>query len=1540
MSDFQNVTNVKVNSFTKGMVKDISDQFLPEGAWTHAINAVNVTHTGEKGKLSNEQATETCVDDAQFTIIGAIHYEGSRWMIFTTNDTTSSIEFFDQDNCSSEIIVKNDCLGFKRSHPITGASKLNSDCSISVYFADGLNPDRYINPSDIPYVPTGNNLSSDPDCFIPEYSSQLDCDKLRLARYVKPACVKVSKSRSSGQLLNGMYQIAVAYTINEQRCSDYYISNPIALWEHNGTAGSLDISIDADPTFDDMEVVVISVINNQTVAKRLGYYSTRQNSINVDVVAQELPTVPTNLIPLISPIYEKSDRIYSLNSYLIRQGVTTYPDFNYQPLANNITTKYAVVKYPADYYKDGGHNTGYMRDEVYSFFIRWIYDTGAKSASYHIPGRAAVDTDRDIITSNDVVDGNERWRVYDTATYDPGLIFNQILPDLGEVVGKGLMQFWESSEIYDDDRPDIWGPLCGKPIRHHKFPADVCPHIHDENGNIYILGVEFDNIQHPLDFDGNPIQNIVGYEILRGSREGNKSVVAKGIFNNTFEYNIQGRSDVKGLMQNYPYNDLRPDEFLRKDFNFARGVSYNNNKLDTYKRNYLTFHSPETTFNKPYLGSGYISIYRELSGKSVSQYQPSYKHPKEILLNNSAVSGALVVGLSIGVLAAMGSVTTTRPTTPVFAAASGGGPNFIPTSQRQSGPGTILADIVEANFSLSTLALDGATVATLLAGTIATSLSLTYYAALGMDQVFTAIYNLSSPRDYVYQIDSHGFYNNPLPSNRINRTLENNSARYVDSSVQDYIDNYRINNLFRNKHVIVKTFSDVPDPTFIDTSRSVRIGSPDVQNINKSVSRNISTRYGAYKVSYDNQYGQLESIRQIPIPMCVQYTTANVSSRYKSDILFGGDIYINRYTEKNPYLFFNAWMLGEPDLTPFDYRNAINGPYPQYWADFNKFDVGSLIMFFNFVGGSVSSSTPSDSYNLDRLGYDGGFVRDNAVMYTSVNGVRDFYVESEYDLSKRDYGDSPEERHYEKDSYTDIRSMFRMDRITRGNFYKYDLSLSVSKLYGKYISWGAMVPRSYDPTVADTCYTYYGKRLIYSLQHRLENKKDNWLAYLANNYKDFDRRICSIKSLNKTGAVMLFEDGEPLQVLGVDTLETSAGLKFTIGDGGLFQQPLQSLANADDTIEYGACQNFFSTINTPFGLFYVSQKAGKIFQYAGSLMEISSMGMKQWFAEYLPSRLLKQYPNYPYYDNPIFGVGCQAIYDPEYKLVYFTKKDYKLRSDAPHQLFYNDNIGFYYRDESLPNPVVVELGDPAYFEDCSFTISYDPEEKYWVSFHDWHPELVIPGYDHFFTTKTLTGGRGGIFKHNSTYSLFCNYYGVNYPWEVEIPIITGTQVTTLRSIEYYLENYKYYNDGFDRFSPLDANFDRAIIHNSEQASGVLELNIKPKNNPTAGLQYPIINPNSISILFSKEENKYRFNQFWDITNNRNEFGGADIAMWRTRSNGYIRNLNPVYINYNKPVLQRKKFRHYGNKLILRKNISGEINMQLLVTYAKQNLSQR
>ena len=144
-----------------------------------------------------------------------------------------------------------------------------------------------------------------------------------------------------------------------------------------------------------------------------------------------------------------------------------------------------------------------MRDEVYSFFLRWVWNTGDKSRSFHIPGRAMqtnlsidgnlVGDNSPVVTSDDLLPGEDAvyWKVYNTATIDTTFIPSSSgvddTGDGGRIIARGKMGYWESTEKYDDDKPQIWNTksdpnwggkgnpaydLCGKHIRHHKFPAN------------------------------------------------------------------------------------------------------------------------------------------------------------------------------------------------------------------------------------------------------------------------------------------------------------------------------------------------------------------------------------------------------------------------------------------------------------------------------------------------------------------------------------------------------------------------------------------------------------------------------------------------------------------------------------------------------------------------------------------------------------------------------------------------------------------------------------------------------------------------------------------------------------------------------------------------------------------------------------------------------------------------------------------------------------------------------------------------------------
>tara|TARA_R100000951_G_scaffold115070_1_gene121967 strand:- start:1940 stop:8155 length:6216 start_codon:yes stop_codon:yes gene_type:complete len=2054
-------TSVITNSFIKGMNKDITQSMEPAQSWWHARNAANNSTDGDLGVIGNEPSNLQC-GVIPYTIIGAIHRFGDEWIIYSTDDVNSEIGRFDDSECKYTTIVNDPCLNFNRKYLITGAAKENFDCTWAVYWDDGNNPSRYLNVDDVPWkqyissasviLPDGT-IQGDP-CIV--YSDiepkELDCEKIRLAPLLDTPCVSLTKNVDGGMLNNGSYQAFIAYTENEIKVTDYIgISNVQSLWSHQGSGGSLDISVsNLDTDYEFYELTLLIRQQGQVFAKRIGLYSTQQQNINVDFISDELIAVDLKIIPMRSPAYEKSEAMYVVNDYLIRQGPTEQFDFNYQPIANEIKVNWVANQVDSQYYHIGGNKTGFLRDEQYAFFIRWIYNTGERSSSYHIPGRAPelynVATQQftnvpgpDVYYENENIinpnalnpTGEPLYKIFNT-----GDILAQGLSEVQEdgslVIGRGKMGYWESTERYPINKPDIWGDLCGLPIRHHKMPTEErggsnSPlHISTTAGDlINLLGVEFTNIGRPKNNDGSYIQNVVGYEILRGSRAGAKSILAKGLFRNMRKYNVPNAENliggsVTGLYANYPYNDLRPDmyfwdkippagnplfeplkrtegcENLSQSIQSFPPLGTPNSGTDGYSKKVFTFSSPDLMFTKPFLDAYETRIYGQLDGRQSGNFIPSEDHPQFKLLRNSSALMGAIIGIGYAISQVRGetseemtsSKTRYQSTGETVGIAANAAANNIPVISAlpiaagavfSMQTGTLAAGVLDLwSFGAAQNALDlgvqnsNAAVG-LLPATEAGDYKLTIKRnspisnfpnalkavvgiftsganiAIGGNEIIDLIYNLVKKSSFVLKYNSAGFFNK-FRKNNINDTFrfKNTDSNYLGQSFQTFNQGeYKINNLFRPSTVAVALEKDLQDPVVQDRSRFTVGGEVDpsggfgqatpfgdtyLEKPSSERQTNISAFYGALKFNFDNQYGQLSGIKQVPMRGCVELLdpTKPPQFLYSSKAIFAGDVYINRYTEKVIMPIFAQYLLGQPDEYTYDYSQHVNIPYPRFWLNSQKFDmtkigkaIGNPINTLTALlgGGFFDDLLPNDLFYLDRgqnscqnaLGAifnsndpNPMFAMRFAYMYSHSNGILDFFVESEINLAQRDWEDTRARQIYSVYNYNDREELFHAQIEKVDNFYKYDESLSIGKFPTQLSSFGEVQPLYYDPYVAANCYVSRPKRLIYSLQAQEEARKDFWRVFLPLNYKDFKNKVSVIKPINKNGAIVFFPYLSPQMFPGTDVLKTGLDTKITIGDGGLFAQPMQNIANADLSNEYGSNESLRSAMNTPQGLFFISQAQGKIFQYAGKGLDpISNRGMKWWFNKYLPSQLVKQYPDLEYSvlsDNPVIGVGCHTIYDANDDIVYFMKKDFRVKKEYISSVSYTEKRGFTVRLDtdggkySFP----IQIGDPLYFDDCCWTISYDPKAKAWISFHDWCPELALPSINHFFTTKSIetdepqcppgytfngatglcelivnetelstvtvselnsivTGGSQdclldiviamddsgstgstnpgsigaaqltwlnsfltnpaitapmaagdmqiGFTKWNSTstayqipyltgtysmsntvtptqvnnwyttnwcvnpgcgtnvplglasaenwlnnkassqlgdrtaqpnfkqiiilitdttsnpgaigcpyqavgvspssagpanqnvFALFCgtgsstpsnplvlgnitctsgpvnvdgyqfgiavsnpagidvvadtiatsvcslpfecncapgyttvyldpvtgtytaptgvcdditppicrkvecacptsppnfvttitgtcddvyltgdpdyvnpdpqvcdyylklttpasfkygtlwrhnvrcddfaNFYNISYPWEVELVANSGQQVNTVRSMEYQLECYVYKGDmgnacNDDKWEDLDFNFDQSIIYNNEQVSGLLQLTPTPYNQPLLNLTYPIIGASSIEILCSKVEQKYRFNQFWDITNDRGEFTIAEQPIWKTQPNGYIKNLNAINLNYNKPPLQHKKFRHYYTNIILRRVNSSNRKMLLRLNNSK------
>lgn len=1754
--NFQNTSSIKSNAPYRGMIKDTNDSYFPDGTWTHAVNASNYTKDGDIGTLPNEQGNQFCAA-VPYTFIGRIYLFDKKWVVFSTNEVNSEIGLFDEDLCTYCPIARDACFGFSKYHLITGIAKKNFDCSWQIYFADGNNFDRSVNignpdnwpcpapvpPSQpyldtewpgVPYIQTcvteqGYDPASGEGCEICTNNDplQVDCDKIRLARLINSPCAVISKGLSGGSMPNGSYYVVIAYSINQQRVTDYFTpSNIQPIFAHQNLAGSLTIDFTNLDTeyFEEFQLVVVSTISQQTTAKLVGYYSTNTGSITLDSIDLTTPSIPLEQIPLRSPVYATSDEISQVSDYMLRISPTTRFDFNYQPLANRIQANWVAVEYPPDYYRNGGSNTSYLRDEVYAFWIRWVYETGEKSASYHIPGRppqtdVSLNLHCSPVDSNNTIPGNQPYgdltqapinqdnielaypapnnyvpkffEVYNTA-YVTSLV-NEPQADGGVIVARGKMGYWQSTEKYPN-KPEIWNTsahpwsglidpatglpyptcinqpdidLCGEYIRHHKMPDNKCvPHIKSYDNNlgvgiypdvekIVLLGVEFNNIHYPVDNNGNAIPGIVGYEILRGSREGNKSILAKGMFNNLREHELDNEEyDIpppangrKGLYQNYPYNPLGTDPSLLEweaypgsDGTHPANMAYL--KRNRVKTDMYTFHSPDTTFREPFLGETEVKFYGEIFGDVFGNFDTVPDHPKHRVISNFAFIVAMFAGAGLAAVSIIGKRVIKRKSGYSFnlgganiqgiTATTAGGPTVAGTTTYAtstpilipSDSGAAASGIYTANTGAMTALTLGeqSLIAALVpsfyestGGTLVNSangiggaiggsyeidneasgsyftgggvnpLNLAYHWATGTDSVIKLIEAFLTYEQYALMYKSHCNYSVFDPGlacapGQQRRMIS--SMFYLDNNIQNMMrvatnEKFIINNLYRNKCVVVELNNSifplgvgqagtigpntlhyttgtciysapVPlihadntvqvlntvsgqqllDPAYIQ--QPDRLGIPGGSNWYANPSRQFRTNavspYGAIKSRNRNQYGQLELVRQIPATKCVISTAQPLDvceALPNSGLIFGGDTYIGRYTEKNKFFYFSEWLNKMPDGTPMDYTLNYMIKYAKYWGDFTGFDINTFFQGISSIGiGTPAPIMPSDFHNFDRMlpAIGNPFNVVQAYFYLFQCGVRDFYVESEINIDLRDWGETDDQRFYDPYKYTDLYRLFHPDIIKYDNYYKYDYSLSISRIFNNFISWGSMHPRYYDPLVAESCYQYYPNRVLYSLPASLESIKDNWYAFLTNNYKDFTSKITSIKQLGMNGAGIFFKNQSPVMFQGVDTLQTDMGTKITIGDGGLFSQPLQYMSNADRSYEYGSCQDGMSILNTPIGIFYVSADQARIFKSDGqSLVPISDQGMKWWFSTYLPYQLLVDFPNFELTDNPVAGIGCQSIYDNQSSLLYFCKRDFKLRPEYVGQVTYAGDDSF------LVGNLRITLGDPTYFEDASWTISYDPAANQgqgaWISFHDWHPNHNIPSRTYFLTVlndvpwlSPSDPRQHGMWKHNLRTDLFCNYYDHNFRFEIEFAAETDQTVNTIRSIEYLMECYIYQTNQYDKYSVLDYNFDHAIVHNIEQVSGILNLILHPKNDVFAAMQYPIINPASIDILYNKEEQKYRLNQFWDITDDRGEYTFPTVQrnIWVTAANGYDMALNVNNLNYAKDPFQHKKFRHYAN----------------------------
>ena len=122
-----------------------------------------------------------------------------------------------------------------------------------------------------------------------------------------------------------------------------------------------------------------------------------------------------------------------------------------------------------------------------------------------------------------------------------------------------------------------------------------------------------------------------------------------------------------------------------------------------------------------------------------------------------------------------------------------------------------------------------------------------------------------------------------------------------------------------------------------------------------------------------------------------------------------------------------------------------------------------------------------------------------------------------------------------------------------------------------------------------------------------------------------------------------------------------------LGDGGIFARRPVTFSETD--LGYGGTQTSAS-LSCEFGHFHVDSKRGQVVEIANGgkgIQEISAFtgdkpsGMRNWFKEHLPFKILKsnfQGKENLDLDNAYNGLGISMGWDSRFRRVFITKKDY------------------------------------------------------------------------------------------------------------------------------------------------------------------------------------------------------------------------------------------------------------------------------------------
>ena len=1504
----------------KGLVTDTNKTNQPKGTYSYALNTVNETAEGDVYYRSNEKGNIKCASTyiptlgKNFIPIGHINLTKDEVILFlASEDGSNSVIALYKQPCELQVILAEPCLNFSTKHQIKGVWRLRKGCDRVIYFVDGNNPDRCINIDDILSNPDSHSYLDD--------NGNFDCSLTQISPKVETPCIDYIRTNlAGGSLKLGTYQFAVAIADENLNYTDYFsLTQPIPIINNTAifdfykniggdpdaqpaTNNSIDLTIsNLDTRFKYVKIAVLETIGGTTTAYEAVTLEITSSSLDYTYAGLDTNTatqIPIEEVVSSKPVYVTSQTIEQHDQRLIRGNVSSSKiDYDVlQQAACLIGTSY--IKKPVRY-KDldnsvisGNYYTDlrtYMADEVYAIGIKALINDGTESPVFHIPGRA-----KDLDSSRNLIPAVTDFAV-DTLQH------NRQQPN---------SNLWDSC---------LYTITSTTPSGNTEVNLEDVKHLGFTSANFTTLDIGYGvgkvprwmvfntayrtwDTGDPLDvYQGLYSKGQLAYFESSYTYPSSKSCTGKSVYsindpvtgaliedlsNTPIRHHKMPDTTLEVHFRNSQNNDVWDEE----DYILPLGLEFDLTSFHQYVSNFLPTEQQDKIVGYKIVRSLRSKQNRTIIDKGLAYNNIQFaRNGTQYTMQSDFGSMYVKASTSEGTQGTFDvhpfsrNTTTNTPQPTTF---------YVPSQV----PDELAVDDVDIRYDLKTLSFHGPK---------AKFDREAHHAYVKFEKELWGNYeywgffpenvlkeiSLRKKINYINKFSGNN-YGTPRLTNRLSvaqQFVDPNERTQVTLSREFY-------NKTQEETYCIEFENNIPD---VKEDTSLFGGGPQC-----SISTNLGfftgngfswngtdkAHYVAIKNTAPGIYGPISSIIYEDVTNCIITPGQNTAQE------FGGDCFISR-------LGFRRTFLQE-----------YNRP-----LDAVKFRTLYSEIDFFFVESEINCALR----HLDTA--DNAFCDNFYPYYNKVEEVVDVLYRNDFKKN----GDFC--------AGTDCDPKIACNFFEIGsycfNIYNYNND------YSKQLDQRPCFPLPMTYDYCSQCLNKYPERLIYSEKSYQESLIDHYRIFLANNYRDIPGHTGEIMDIFKKEDQLFVRTIHSLW--GIQTnpqaIKTDQGTVY-VGTGEFFEVPPKELVSTKTG--FGGGQTRWDLVVTPYGACFADASQGIVFLFANGLEQISSYGNKKWFFKNLPFNITQQVPSFPetLQNNTTskMGVGLIGVYDPNTNRYILTKKDYKVRTDNGVGQVISVNEDNW---TIIVNNTITTYSDPyntpEVFENKSWTISYDLEQKEWIGWHSYIPNYTFNTQSSLFSF-IRTNPYNYIWKHNE--GDFQSFYGTVYPHILEfVSNENPRNIKIYDAFSYESQAYKY-DDLFEDFlAKENKTFDGIIFYNDNQSTG--ELTVKVKNNfdPFSSLSF---DPSEIQV--DNVETKWYMNGIRDMVVQTTPSQPLFSQAWNDTKLQYPidKVVNSNVINYLKSQFEMERMRDHF--MVIRLLLRNPDNHKVVTKYAEvdNNLSMR